>query len=97
MQCFHSPLCFLYVDLQMLQFYSIAAQVFLIQAVPEVLWHELEAGRPLQAARLCLLSRHILSQLQPRSVPSSTVSVATPLLRRFPILARQAAAAVHFR
>ncbi|XP_078723425.1 conserved oligomeric Golgi complex subunit 1 isoform X3 [Lampetra fluviatilis] len=77
------------------RFFALAAQVRLVLGVPERIWGWLEAGRHLEAARLCLLCRHVMASLGVAGNPGGPA--CPPLLARFPLLARQAAAAAHFR
>ncbi|XP_038613073.1 conserved oligomeric Golgi complex subunit 1 [Tachyglossus aculeatus] len=75
------------------QFYSLAAQIGLLLEIPERIWSAMEASRYLHATRLLLLccSLHDLLRLD------ASAARYSPVLIRFPILVRQAAAAAHFR
>eukprot|EP00058_Branchiostoma_floridae_P024363 XP_002609853.1 hypothetical protein BRAFLDRAFT_126021 [Branchiostoma floridae] len=76
-------------------FYSIAAEIKLLLDMPEKIWSSLEADELLSAARLYLLSRHIMTSLHldSPSPPPSTQS----LLTFFPILSRQWSYISHFK
>ncbi|XP_066273879.1 conserved oligomeric Golgi complex subunit 1-like isoform X1 [Branchiostoma lanceolatum] len=76
-------------------FYSIAAEIKLLLDMPERIWSSLEADELLSAARLYLLSHHIMSSLHLDS-PSPPPS-AQSLLAFFPILSRQWSYISHFK
>ncbi|XP_075418275.1 conserved oligomeric Golgi complex subunit 1 [Tenrec ecaudatus] len=76
-----------------LRFYSTAAQIKLLLAIPEKMWSATEASQYLPAARLYLLCCHLHRLLR----LGSSNPRGSPVLSRFPILIRQVAAASHFR
>ncbi|XP_019615207.1 PREDICTED: conserved oligomeric Golgi complex subunit 1-like [Branchiostoma belcheri] len=76
-------------------FYSIAAEIKLLLDMPERIWSSLEADELLSAARLYLLSHHIMTSLHLDS-PSPPPSTQT-LLAFFPILSRQWSYISHFK
>ncbi|XP_053231403.1 conserved oligomeric Golgi complex subunit 1 [Podarcis raffonei] len=75
------------------KFYCLAAQIQLLLQIPEKIWSAMESSQYLYATQLYLLCCHLQRLLQ---VDSSGTSYS-PILARFPILARQVAAASHFR
>ncbi|XP_034954752.2 conserved oligomeric Golgi complex subunit 1 isoform X2 [Zootoca vivipara] len=75
------------------KFYCLAAQIQLLLQIPEKIWSAMESSQYLYATQLYLLCCHLQRLLQ---LDSSGTSYS-PILARFPILARQVAAASHFR
>uniref|UniRef100_A0A8D2KUX7 Conserved oligomeric Golgi complex subunit 1 n=2 Tax=Varanus komodoensis TaxID=61221 RepID=A0A8D2KUX7_VARKO len=75
------------------KFYCLAAQIQLLLQVPEKIWSAVESAQYLYATQLYLLCCHLHGLLQ----LESSGSCYSPILARFPILARQVAAASHFR
>ncbi|XP_032994823.1 conserved oligomeric Golgi complex subunit 1 isoform X2 [Lacerta agilis] len=75
------------------KFYCLAAQIQLLLQIPEKIWSAMESSQYLYATQLYLLCCHLQHLLQLDSSGSSY----SPILARFPILARQVAAGSHFR
>uniref|UniRef100_U3FWX1 Conserved oligomeric Golgi complex subunit 1 n=3 Tax=Micrurus TaxID=8634 RepID=U3FWX1_MICFL len=75
------------------KFYCLAAQIQLLLQIPEKIWSSMESSQYLSATRLYLLCCHLRGLLQ---LDSSSTHYS-PILACFPILARQVAAASHFR
>ncbi|KAH0629335.1 hypothetical protein JD844_011333 [Phrynosoma platyrhinos] len=75
------------------KFYCLAAQIQLLLQIPEKIWSAMESSQYLYATQLYLLCCHLHGLLQ---LDSSSTRYS-PILVRFPILARQVAAASHFR
>ncbi|XP_025024569.1 conserved oligomeric Golgi complex subunit 1 [Python bivittatus] len=75
------------------KFYCLAAQIQLLLQIPEKIWSAMESSQYLSATRLYLLCCHLHGLLQ----LDSSGTHYSPILARFPILARQVAAASHFR
>uniref|UniRef100_A0A8D0DIB6 Conserved oligomeric Golgi complex subunit 1 n=1 Tax=Salvator merianae TaxID=96440 RepID=A0A8D0DIB6_SALMN len=75
------------------RFYCLAAQIQLLLQIPERIWSAIESSQYLYATQLYLLCCHLHDLLQ----LDSSGSRYSPILARFPILARQVAAASHFR
>ncbi|XP_048347710.1 conserved oligomeric Golgi complex subunit 1 isoform X1 [Sphaerodactylus townsendi] len=75
------------------KFYCLAAQTQLLLQIPEKVWSAMESSQYLQATQLYLLCCHLHGILQ----LDSSGSHYSPILARFPILARQVAASNHFR
>nr|XP_060620214.1 conserved oligomeric Golgi complex subunit 1 isoform X2 [Anolis sagrei ordinatus] len=75
------------------KFYCLAAQIQLLLQIPEKIWSAMESCQYLYATQLYLLCCHLHGLLQ----LDSSGTRYSPILARFPILARQVAAASHFR
>ncbi|XP_061471666.1 conserved oligomeric Golgi complex subunit 1 isoform X2 [Rhineura floridana] len=75
------------------KFYCLAAQIQLLLQIPEKIWSAMESSQYLYATQLYLLCCHLQCLLQ----LDSSGTCYSPILARFPILARQVAAASHFR
>ncbi|KAJ7315841.1 hypothetical protein JRQ81_002003 [Phrynocephalus forsythii] len=75
------------------KFYCLAAQIQLLLQIPEKIWSAMESSQYLYAAQLYLLCCHLHGLLQ----LDTSGTRYSPILARFPILARQVAAATHFR
>ncbi|XP_058025893.1 conserved oligomeric Golgi complex subunit 1 isoform X1 [Ahaetulla prasina] len=75
------------------KFYCLAAQIQLLLQIPEKIWSAMESSQYLSATRLYLLCCHLRGLLQ----LDSSGTHYSPILACFPILARQVAAASHFR
>nr|XP_020662380.1 conserved oligomeric Golgi complex subunit 1 [Pogona vitticeps] len=75
------------------RFYCLAAQIQLLLQIPEKIWSAMESSQYLYAAQLYLLCCHLHGLLQ----LDTSGTRYSPILARFPILARQVAAATHFR
>nr|XP_056704719.1 conserved oligomeric Golgi complex subunit 1 [Euleptes europaea] len=75
------------------KFYSLAAQTQLLLQIPEKIWSAMESSQYLQATQLYLLCCHLHGILQ----LDLSGTHYSPILARFPILARQVAASSHFR